>query len=76
MLNIDKVKQVYLAVGVTDLRKSIDGLSAIAAVSFKLDVYENGGSIGITMEEFKWILKGYEARTVNKLNMEKGGKIY
>lgn len=29
MLKIDKVKDVYLACGATDLRKSIDGLALI-----------------------------------------------
>ena len=36
MLNINKVKAVYLARGVTDLRKSIDGLSLIVQESFNL----------------------------------------
>jgi len=41
MLNINKVEHIYLAVEVTDLRKSIDGLSAIVGVSKKLNVYDN-----------------------------------
>lgn len=40
MLNIDKVEHVYLAIGITDLRKSIDGLSAIVNSVFKLNPYE------------------------------------
>jgi len=32
MFNINKVKTVYLVCGVTDLRKSIDGLSKIKAL--------------------------------------------
>lgn len=40
MLNIDKVEHIYLAVGKTDLRKSIDGLSAIIHSSFKIDMDE------------------------------------
>ena len=38
MLNISMDK-VYLAVGTTDLRKSIDGLSIIVLESFKLDPF-------------------------------------
>jgi transposase len=116
MLNTDNVNKVYLAAGVTDLRKSIDGLAAIVVMSFKLDVYSNSmfvfcnrrrdrikilhwnngfwlyyhriergklnwpgsdnnsDSIGVSMDELMWILKGYEARTMNKLKVEKGSK--
>lgn len=35
MLNIDKVQDVYLACGATDLRKSIDGLSLIVETQLK-----------------------------------------
>jgi len=118
MLNIDKVQRVYLAVGNTDLRKSIDGLSAIVCCVFKLDTcadaifvfcnrkmdkikilhWDNGfwlyyyrlekgvfkwpkdenqnETLNINMEEFKWILKGYEARVRNKLSIKKGRKYY
>jgi transposase len=41
MLNIHKVKTVYLATGVTDLRKSIDGLSLIVQESFNLNLFSN-----------------------------------
>ncbi len=41
MLNIRKVKAVYLAAGTTDLRKSIDGLSLIVQESFDLDPFSN-----------------------------------
>lgn len=40
MLNIDKVKTVYLACGVTDLRKSIDGLTMLVENQFKLDPFD------------------------------------
>ena len=33
-------KKVYLACGVTDMRKSINGLSAIVENSFKLDPFD------------------------------------
>jgi len=33
--------RVYLACGATDMRKSIDGLSAIAALEFELDVFSS-----------------------------------
>ena len=41
MLNIDKVKDVYLACGATDLRKSIDGLALIVETQLKKDSYQN-----------------------------------
>ena len=34
-------KRIYLACGHTDMRKSIDGLSAIVAGSFKLDPFDS-----------------------------------
>lgn len=39
MLNAVNTKQVYLACGATDLRKSIDGLAAIVQMNFKLDPF-------------------------------------
>ena len=40
MLNIDSVETVYLACGVTDLRKSIDGLVNIVQNQLKLDPFD------------------------------------
>jgi transposase len=40
MLNINSVSTVYLACGVTDLRKSIDGLVMIVETELKLDPFE------------------------------------
>ncbi|SDP76196.1 IS66 family insertion sequence element accessory protein TnpB [Clostridium gasigenes] len=40
MLNINKVNTVYLACGLTDLRKSIDGLAMIVETELKLDPFE------------------------------------
>lgn len=39
MLNKSRIDQVYLAIGITDLRKSIDGLSILVQESFKLDPF-------------------------------------
>lgn len=41
MLSKTPINQVYLAVGATDLRKSIDGLALIVQESFKLDPFSN-----------------------------------
>lgn len=41
MLNIDKVQDVYLACGATDLRKSIDGLVLMVETKIKKDSYQN-----------------------------------
>jgi len=40
MLDIDKVSTVYLACGVTDLRKSIEGLISEVETQLKLDPFE------------------------------------
>ena len=40
MLNIDGVEKVYLACGVTDLRKSIDGFVMIVQNQLKLDPFD------------------------------------
>lgn len=40
MLNVDKVDIVYLACGITDLRKSIDGLILEVETHLKLDPFE------------------------------------
>ena len=32
---------IYLACGATDMRKSIDGLSAIVSLEFKLDLFDD-----------------------------------
>ena len=39
MLNKKRIEQVYLALGPTDLRKSIDGLSILVQEQFKLDPF-------------------------------------
>jgi hypothetical protein len=41
MLSIDKVKEVYVAPGATNLRKSVDGLSILIQDSFELDPFSN-----------------------------------
>jgi transposase len=40
MLNTDENSKVYLACGDTDIRKSINGLTAIVENSFQLDPFE------------------------------------
>jgi transposase len=40
LFNLNDIENVYLAVGPTDLRKSIDGLSLIVQSTFKLDLFE------------------------------------
>ena len=41
MLILETVGQIYLAPGVTDLRKSIDGLSAVVSAVFELDPFSD-----------------------------------
>lgn len=40
MINLHEIKQVYIACGYTDLRKSIDGLACIVQETFKLDPFQ------------------------------------
>lgn len=40
MFSINEVDKVYLACGITDLRKSIDGLVVIVQTKLKLDPFE------------------------------------
>jgi transposase len=40
LFNLSDIENVYLAVGPTDLRKSIDGLSLIVQSTFKLDLFD------------------------------------
>ncbi|WP_160318251.1 IS66 family insertion sequence element accessory protein TnpB [Caloramator mitchellensis] len=105
-MNINNVDTVYLACGVTDLRKSIDGLAFIVQTELKLDPFEKAlfvfcnkqmnklkilhfdegfwlyyyrlekgrfkwpmtkaQALGVNIEELRWLLKGYEVRTVSK----------
>lgn len=39
--DISKAEHIYLACGYTDMRKAIDGLSAIVQQNFKLDPFSN-----------------------------------
>jgi len=41
MLNIESIENVFLAPGATDLRKSIDGLSALVSAVFALDPFSD-----------------------------------
>jgi transposase len=41
MLNFESADHVYLAPGATDLRKSIDGLSALVTAVFELDPFSD-----------------------------------
>lgn len=116
MLNIDKVQDVYLACGATDLRKSIDGLVLMVENKIKEDSYQNAlfvfcnksmnrlkvlhfdegfwlyyyrlnkgrfkwpqnkdEALKINKEELKWLLKGYEIRSISKFNPVKGKNSY
>ena len=41
MIGETSTQQVYLACGVTDMRKSIDGLAALVQLSFQLDPFSS-----------------------------------
>ena len=38
--DISKAEHIYIAVGYTDMRKQIDGLSALVTTQFRLDPYD------------------------------------
>ena len=39
--DISKAEHIYIAVGYTDMRKQIDGLSALVTTQFRLDPFSN-----------------------------------
>lgn len=39
--DVSKAERIYIACGYTDMRKSIDGLSALVVQQFKLDPFSN-----------------------------------
>ena len=39
--DISKAEHIYMAVGYTDMRKQIDGLSALVTAQFRLDPFSN-----------------------------------
>ena len=39
--DISRAEHIYMAVGYTDMRKQIDGLSALVIAQFKLDPFSN-----------------------------------
>lgn len=41
MIEISGTQNIYLAIGITDMRKSISGLSAIVSQKFKLDPFSD-----------------------------------
>jgi len=41
MISIDNGPTVHLAIGATDMRKSIDGLAALVSHTFNLDLFSN-----------------------------------
>ena len=40
IINLDEIDGIYMALGATDLRKGIDGYSAIVSSEMKLDPFE------------------------------------
>ena len=39
--DISRAEHIYIAVGYTDMRKQIDGLSALVTAQFRLDPFSN-----------------------------------
>jgi transposase len=39
--DISKAEKIYIAIGYTDMRKSIDGLAAVVQQNFKLNPFQN-----------------------------------
>ena len=62
--DISKAEHIYVAVGYTDMRKQIDGLSAIVQQNFKLDPFSNSvflfcGRNTRTMKALYWEGDGF-----------------
>ena len=57
--DISKAEHIYIAVGYTDMRKQIDGLSAIVQQNFKLDPFSNSVFLfcGRNTRTMKWYIR-------------------
>ena len=64
--DISKAEHIYIAVGYTDMRKQIDGLSAIVQQNFKLDPFSNS----------VFLFCGRNTRTMKALYWEGDGLYY
>ena len=77
MLKESRVDRVYLAMGPTDLRKSIDGLSLIVQESFKLNpfsrhlfVFCNRKRDKIKILEWDKMVFGYITNALKKIHSD------
>ena len=61
--DISKAEHIYIAVGYTDMRKQIDGLSALVTTQFRLDPFSNS----------VFLFCGRNARVMKTLYWEGGG---
>jgi len=43
LINTNKIHQIYIVCGKTDLRRGIDGLAAVVQQQFELDPYKSIG---------------------------------
>lgn len=74
MINSKKIKKVHFACGVTDMRKSIDGLAIIIQERFKLDPFSE--ALFVFCNKHKNILKilhwDYNGFWIYTKRLEKG----
>ncbi|MHB1483649.1 MAG: IS66 family insertion sequence element accessory protein TnpB [Saccharofermentanales bacterium] len=80
MLELNNNENIYLALGKTDMRKSIDGLSAIVTQKFKLDPFADAmfvfcGNDRCRIKILKWDNNGfwlyYKVLQSGKFNLPK-----
>ena len=62
--DISRAEHIYIAVGYTDMKKQIDGLSALVTAQFKLDPFSNSvllfyGRITRVMKALYWEGDGF-----------------
>ena len=72
MINLSNSNKVYLACGVTDMRKSIDGLAAIVQECFLLDPFSTCLFVFCNRKEIK--LNYYNGNIMVLVNIQKTRK--
>lgn len=59
--DVSKAERIYIACGYTDMRKSIDGLSALVQQQFSLDPFSNSLFLFCGRRcdrQMKWLMEG------------------
>ena len=72
--DISKAEHIYIAVGYTDMRKQIDGFSALVTAQFRLDPFSNSVFLfcGINVRVMKALYWEGDGFVLHYKRLEKG----